>query len=72
MVRNYVKKAKPYNDETLKLALEEMASGVAIKEASRKHKIGYGKLWSEHKKHQESEDYQPTMHTGKRVSTNII
>ena len=33
MVQNYVKKAKPYNDDTLKLTLEEITSG-AIKEAS--------------------------------------
>lgn len=71
MVRSYARKAKPYNEETLKIALDEIVGGVSIKKTARKHKIGYGKLWIEFKKFQESEDYKAAIHTGKRVSADI-
>ena len=51
MVRKYKRLEKPYNDATLKVAMDEIAAGASIKATSRKHMIGYGKLWSEHAKH---------------------
>ena len=35
MIRNYVKKALPHNEATLKLACNEIASGSSIKSVSR-------------------------------------
>ena len=54
MVRNYKPKPKPYNDQTLKLALQEIKQGAKVRPTSKKYNIGYGKLWDEYHAWQEA------------------
>ena len=39
MVRNYQKVVKPYNDETIKIAIQEVAEGASVRATCRKYNM---------------------------------
>ena len=67
MVGHYQHKERPYNTETLKIALREIRDGASIRSVAAKYHIGYGKLQKEHMLVKEcGEGIEPQTSRGKK------